>query len=195
MAMLHVLRHESTLLAPFYSRLHRRYHHWYLQKKMSPFGSSQIRQWVGDLTVSWFLFTCLFVAACVMIHHVVTDYQSSLRVIPGPVLARYTRFYRAWKIAQGDAPVFYRRLHEKYGPIVRTGPRTVNISDPNAVQIIYGINSKFFKVCSSFSIALISGNKTDGLSRLTFMMCSAHFSITQSWLVCFRLAIRLTTRL
>lgn len=162
---------------------------------MSPFGSSEIRQWVGDLTMSWFLFTCLFVAACVMTHHIVAEYQSSLRVIPGPVLARFTRFYRAWKIAQGDAPVFYRRLHEKYGPIVRTGPRTVDISDPNAVQVIYGINSKFVKVCSLFSTFLISGNKTDGPFSLTFMMCSAHFSIAQSWLVCSRPAIRLTTRL
>ncbi|KAJ5934250.1 cytochrome P450 [Penicillium verhagenii] len=68
-----------------------------------------------------------------------------MRTLPGPKFARFSPFYRAWKISKGDAPVFYRNLHEKYGRIVRTGPNTVDISDPDALPVIYGIGSKFLK--------------------------------------------------
>ncbi|KAJ5656902.1 cytochrome P450 [Penicillium longicatenatum] len=71
--------------------------------------------------------------------------KPGLRSLPGPNIARFTPFYRAWKISKGEAPIFYRGLHEEYGPIVRTGPNTVDISDPNTLPIIYGIGSKFLK--------------------------------------------------
>ncbi|OJJ66033.1 hypothetical protein ASPBRDRAFT_79448 [Aspergillus brasiliensis CBS 101740] len=60
-------------------------------------------------------------------------FKPGLSSIPGPVFAN------------GDAPGFYRELHQRYGKIVRTGPKTVDISDPTAVATIYGINSKFVK--------------------------------------------------
>ena len=41
-----------------------------------------------------------------------------------------------------------RALHEKYGPIVRTGPTTISISDPSYIPRIYGIGQGFHKVCS-----------------------------------------------
>lgn len=72
--------------------------------------------------------------------------KPGIRSIPGPFLARFSKLHRMWHISKGNAPVFYRELHEKYGPIVRTGPATVDISDPAAITIIYGISSKFLKV-------------------------------------------------
>jgi hypothetical protein len=36
-------------------------------------------------------------------------------------------------------------LHEKYGPIVRTGPTTISISDPAYIPRIYGIGQGFHK--------------------------------------------------
>ena len=77
---------------------------------------------------------------------IVAAFKPSLRGLPGPSLARFTPFYRAWKMSKGDAPIYYRSLHKQYGPIVRTGPNTVDISDPKALPIIYGISSKFLKV-------------------------------------------------
>jgi hypothetical protein len=62
------------------------------------------------------------------------------------VFAKFSSLYRPWKLASGDAPQFYRGLHKRYGKIVRTGPQTVDISDPSAVATIYGINTKFLKV-------------------------------------------------
>ncbi|KAJ5762320.1 cytochrome P450 [Penicillium nucicola] len=55
---------------------------------------------------------------------VITALKPGLRLIPGPIIARFSSLYRPWKIAKGDAPDFYLRLHKKYGPIVRTGPKT-----------------------------------------------------------------------
>ncbi|RAH55932.1 cytochrome P450 [Aspergillus piperis CBS 112811] len=45
----------------------------------------------------------------------------------------------------GNAPEAYRELHRRYGHIVRTGPETVDISDPAALAVVYGISSGFLK--------------------------------------------------
>lgn len=85
----------------------------------------------------------------ILISYVATALKPGLRSIPGPGLARFTYLYRPLKISKGDAPNFYRNLHEKYGPLVRTGPNSVDISDPAVLPIIYGINSKFLKVSNA----------------------------------------------
>lgn len=42
-------------------------------------------------------------------------------------------------------------LHEKHGPVVRTGPTTISISDPSYIPKIYGIGQGFHKVsCKVF---------------------------------------------
>lgn len=70
-----------------------------------------------------------------------------IRDIPGPVIARFTPLFRMTLVFSGNAVQKYRRLHERYGPFVRTGPNSVAIADPRAIPIIYGISSKFRKVC------------------------------------------------
>lgn len=90
----------------------------------------------------------------ILISYVATALKPGLRSIPGPALARFTYLYRPFKIAKGDAPGFYRNLHEKYGPLVRTGPNSVDISDPTVLPIIYGINSKFLKVSNAPNMIL-----------------------------------------
>lgn len=103
----------------------------------------------------WTALALIILVLTSLIRSLATAFKPSLSSIPGPFLARFTPFYRLLKIYKGDAPVYYRQLHEKYGPIVRTGPRTVDISDPKAVPIIYGINSKFFKVCTFLTHILL----------------------------------------
>lgn len=74
--------------------------------------------------------------------------RSDLRAVPGPWAARLSVLYRPWKLHGGDAPEFYRELHKNYGPIVRTAPNAVSISDPKAIAPIYAAGSKFTKVGS-----------------------------------------------
>lgn len=110
------------------------------------------------------LVSLLFLGLFVLIKSIITALKPGLRSIPGPFIARFSCLYRPWKISKGDAPDFYRRLHEKYGPIVRTGPNTVDISDPKALSTIYGISSKFLKVDTSFSAHRTNLIKTPGQS-------------------------------
>lgn len=73
-------------------------------------------------------------------------FRSDLSAIPGPLAARLSVLYRPWKVCQGDAPEFYHGLHQRYGPIVRTAPNAVSISDPSAIAPIYSAGTKFIKV-------------------------------------------------
>jgi hypothetical protein len=73
-------------------------------------------------------------------------YRTDLSPIPGPRWARFTGLYRVYRMWSGKAPSVYLDLHQKYGPIVRTGPNTVSIADPSTIPTIYGIGSNFLKV-------------------------------------------------
>ncbi len=44
-----------------------------------------------------------------------------LRRFPGPFLCRLSNLYHMWLIRKSDNHLVMRKLHEKYGPIVRTG--------------------------------------------------------------------------
>ncbi|EME38687.1 hypothetical protein DOTSEDRAFT_48209 [Dothistroma septosporum NZE10] len=72
-------------------------------------------------------------------------HYSALRTVPGPTLARLSALWRVRLIWSGDAPKKYRDLHQRYGPIVRTAPNVVDVSDPGQIPVVLGINAKFVK--------------------------------------------------
>lgn len=73
-------------------------------------------------------------------------FRPGLRNVPGPWPAKFTSLWRVMFVYDGEAHEKYRKLHTTYGPIVRTAPNVVDISDPSAISAIYGINSKYLKV-------------------------------------------------
>jgi len=75
-------------------------------------------------------------------------YLSPLRRFPGPFWGSVTRWWLVRSIFRGDHEKTMRRLHAKYGPIVRITPFEVAISDPDAIKTIYGHTSGFTKVIS-----------------------------------------------
>jgi hypothetical protein len=87
-----------------------------------------------------------FLIACWIITTLRLAYRSDLSSLPGPKWARFTGFYRVYRLWSGQAPAVYLDLHETYGPILRTGPNNVSIADPRAIPAIYGISSTFLKV-------------------------------------------------
>jgi hypothetical protein len=89
-------------------------------------------------------FTPIFLWLC---NAVYLALKPGLRGIPGPLSARFTELWRLRFVGRGTAHEDYPALHKKYGPLVRTAPNVVDISDPAVVPIIYGINSKYYKVC------------------------------------------------
>ncbi|KAG5765521.1 hypothetical protein H9Q72_006408 [Fusarium xylarioides] len=97
----------------------------------------------------WLLYGALLTGLA-LFHLIRLTFRAGLRYIPGPWLARYTGLYRLSLVYKGDSPRQYQLLHERYGPIVRTGPSHVSISDPAMIPVIYGIGKNFQKVDTAF---------------------------------------------
>lgn len=73
-------------------------------------------------------------------------YRRDLRSLPGPLLARVSGLYRLSMVIGGKGPAEYRKLHQRYGPIVRVGPNHAAVSGPSAIPTIYGLGSSHVKV-------------------------------------------------
>jgi hypothetical protein len=72
-------------------------------------------------------------------------YQDPLRDIPGPFVARFTRWWYFWRVYRGNFEEDNLALHRKYGSIVRIAPNQYSIDDPSSIKTIYGIGSRFTK--------------------------------------------------
>ncbi|KAK0634755.1 cytochrome P450 [Bombardia bombarda] len=83
------------------------------------------------------------------------SYQTSpLKRYPGPFLAGWTNLWRLWLAISGDYAPTVKRLHEKYGPVVRLGPNLLDLDLPELSKVIYGtdgkwVKSDFFKISST----------------------------------------------
>ena len=64
-------------------------------------------------------------------------YFTTLSDIPGPWLAKFTRFWLAKAIYSRNYHKINAELHEKWGPVVRIAPNEYSIDDADAAQIIY----------------------------------------------------------
>lgn len=68
-----------------------------------------------------------------------------LRHIPGPFFASISRIWIVKHLLAGDSDNLQRRLHEKYGPLLRIAPNEVACASPDAIKIIYPIKSPNIK--------------------------------------------------
>lgn len=96
-----------------------------------------------------FLVVCLFFGT--LINYTQRALRPGLRAVPGPFVARFSGLYRLYMSYSGQGPLHYRRLHEKYGKLVRVGWNHVSVSDPSMIPVIYGAGSKYLKVSNELS--------------------------------------------
>ncbi|KAK4155412.1 cytochrome P450 [Chaetomidium leptoderma] len=69
-----------------------------------------------------------------------------LRKFDGPFLARFSNLYHSWLLVErSDNYRLMTKLHEKYGPVVRTGPSNLSVNLAEAVQVVLGPKSKCSK--------------------------------------------------
>ncbi|PGH15930.1 hypothetical protein AJ79_02097 [Helicocarpus griseus UAMH5409] len=68
-----------------------------------------------------------------------------LREFPGPFLFRISSIYHSFLLKNSDNYLLMYKLHEKYGPICRTGPANLSVNVPEAVQAVLGSDSKCSK--------------------------------------------------
>lgn len=92
------------------------------------------------------LWGVITVIAVVVVDYARNFFRKGLKNLPGPGLARLSGLYRLSMVINGDSPQNYRRLHDRYGKLVRVAPNHVSISDSSEIPRVYGIGSKFLKV-------------------------------------------------
>ncbi|KAK4655008.1 hypothetical protein QC762_405500 [Podospora pseudocomata] len=73
-------------------------------------------------------------------------YQTSpLKKYPGPFLAGWTNMWRLSKVYGAEYAQTMKKLHEKYGPIVRIGPNLLDLDFPELSRTIYNTDGKWVK--------------------------------------------------
>jgi hypothetical protein len=92
--------------------------------------------------------TYAFFIALFVCYLVAQRSYKGLSKYPGPYLASLTNVWRAVDVSMRDTHITYRKLHAKYGDVVRVGPNVLSFGNPSAIQDIYGLNKGFIKVSS-----------------------------------------------
>jgi hypothetical protein len=94
-----------------------------------------------------FLYLLCFLWASALLYTAIYSHTRGLSGIPGPWIARYTNAWRVYHAARGGQGLaFWRKQHEKYGDVIRIGPKTVSVLDAEAIPVIYGLKAKLAKV-------------------------------------------------
>ncbi|KAM0270038.1 hypothetical protein ACHAQH_009574 [Verticillium albo-atrum] len=86
------------------------------------------------------LLVATYVTWCILVY-----LQSPLRRYPGPFIAKFTDLWRAYHTLCGDIHLVNLRAHQKYGPVVRTGPNNLDLDLPDLIKTIYTTDSKWLK--------------------------------------------------
>ncbi|KAI1263268.1 cytochrome P450 [Xylariaceae sp. FL1019] len=108
----------------------------------------------------WVLIALLLISARLLRNR----YHNGLNQYPGPFLASLTDLWRLWEVRGGQFEVTNRRLHQKYGDVVRLGPNCLSFADPKVLKTIYGLNKGFIK--SDFYTVQQGVSKGRGLATL-----------------------------
>ncbi|KAJ4483590.1 cytochrome P450 [Lentinula aciculospora] len=61
-----------------------------------------------------------------------------LAKVPGPVMHKVSKLWSVWICWQGRQHIEFKAMHDKYGPVVRTGPNEISVIDPSAVSDVLG---------------------------------------------------------
>jgi hypothetical protein len=72
--------------------------------------------------------------------------------VPGPFLAKFTDLWAAWYQYNGWLRPKLIELHAQQGPLVRYGPRSISVSDPSVIDVVYGSRAGFLTVSVAQSI-------------------------------------------
>lgn len=87
---------------------------------------------------TWLILAPVLVLLCRCLY---LQFWSPLSKVPGPSIARFSRWWLAYHGRRGDFHQLLTRMHEQYGEVVRIGPDEVITISPEAVKKIYGMMS------------------------------------------------------
>ncbi|OGE47485.1 hypothetical protein PENARI_c043G07611 [Penicillium arizonense] len=83
--------------------------------------------------------------AILIIYLAFQRYQKGLNKYQGPFLASLTNNWRLVDVWKRDAHTTFRKIHQKYGDIVRVAPNVLSFGHPAAISDIYGLNKGYTK--------------------------------------------------
>ncbi|KAF5246229.1 hypothetical protein FAUST_1346 [Fusarium austroamericanum] len=87
----------------------------------------------------------VFTISSIVVWWVTTYFTSPLRKYPGPGLAAWTNLWRLAVVRKGSYHLKIKELHEKYGPVIRIGPNTLDLDIPDLIKTLYGTDGKWKK--------------------------------------------------
>lgn len=95
------------------------------------------------------VYVAIFLVGIWILYLIVKSRSYGLEHIPGPFIAKYTdawRAYKAWNFNHFKGGVNYQtQLLGKYGDVVRIGPNTVLVLDPEAINSVLGFKERLEK--------------------------------------------------
>ncbi|KAH7230341.1 hypothetical protein MRS44_011974 [Fusarium solani] len=103
------------------------------QQNWRMFTSTVLQFVCGNYTAS----ILLGLSGALTFYIVYQRFFSHLASVPGPFWASVSRFWLARKFFAGDWDKTLRKLHQRYGPLVRIAPDEVSVGDPEAIKTIY----------------------------------------------------------
>ncbi|KAJ8502816.1 hypothetical protein ONZ45_g11411 [Pleurotus djamor] len=107
-----------------------------------PFLLHTLSSWSSSTPLTWLSFGISYTVFIAALMTSMVTYRLSpfhpLSDIPGPRLAKITKFWGAHLTWTGRQHLHLKALHDKYGPFVRTGPNEVSIADADAVTSVLG---------------------------------------------------------
>ncbi|KAK8096268.1 hypothetical protein PG999_014290 [Apiospora kogelbergensis] len=96
----------------------------------------------GSHALLWAAVLCL---ATYVGWSVLSHCRSPLRQFPGPFLARWTNLWRFYHTLRGDMHLVNLRAHQRYGPVVRTGPNNLDLDLPALIKTVYSSDGRWRK--------------------------------------------------
>lgn len=83
----------------------------------------------------------------IVVGYLLSNYfNHGLNKYPGPVIARFTNWWRVVDVYGRRPDITHLALHRKHGDIVRLGPNSLSFANPKTLKTIYGLNKGFTKV-------------------------------------------------
>ncbi|KAK4149176.1 Pisatin demethylase [Chaetomidium leptoderma] len=112
------------------------------------------------MPVPW-LAAALVLPLTVLVWFTVSWATSPLRRFPGPFLAGYTNLWRLIQVQSNDCHLSLKKLHDKYGPVVRIGPNLLDLDYPELIKTIYSTDGKWRKTeFYENNSAMVNGKQT-----------------------------------
>ncbi|KAH6848218.1 cytochrome P450 [Chaetomium sp. MPI-CAGE-AT-0009] len=129
-------------------------------------------QW-KDLTSPWHwravtLYAFLVPLFTVLSWWTLSYVRSPLKRYPGPPLAGWTNLWRFFVVRSGGYPRRIKKLHDKYGPVVRIGPNLIDLDYPELIKTLYSTGEPWHKTeFYNNNSALVNGRLVHNLFSVT----------------------------